>query len=301
MLIFLSDRCRQENSSFTNNNVYPIERLIFSFFKKGFETKDMIISNLKKNYKRLTSDESHENALLMEDDIEFEIKESDFERLKTDQITLIEKLLNEEIFRINDSKIVSSKDFRGQPNKSSAHSGHFFSSNGQSNLGSNNNNTSGLINQTSSFGGIHQGPTSTNSSASHQGNEESNKYEGRPFHDKESQPPMIDNYTSEARGNNKIQLCRFLEEGEICNKSLSNILENVLNNKESFVKIKENDVFLLKKHERAALLDMKSDQFYTDENFQKRQKEKYTQILRKIPVKNEYYFPFLTYLNKFKG
>jgi hypothetical protein len=250
----------------------------------------MIISNLKKNYKRLTSDESHENSMLMEDDIEFEIKESDFERLKTDQITLIEKLLNEEIFRINDSKIVPGKDFRGQPNKGSAHNSHFFSSNGQNNLGSN-INTSSLINQASSFGSIHQGPTSTNTSASHQGNEESNKYEGRPFHDKEGQPTMIDNYTSESRGNNKIQLCRFLEEGEICNKSLSNILENVLNNKEAFVKIKENDVFLLKKHERAALLDMKSDQFYTDENFQKRQKEKYTQILRKIPVRTNIKFP----------
>ena len=86
----------------------------------------------------------------------------------------------------------------------------------------------------------------------------------------------------------KIQLCKHIEEGEIDDKAMNEIFNQMSkspSNLNIFTTISKENVFPLNRYERGTLLDLKSDYLYNDPKFQKQHFDKYFKIVRDLCVK----------------
>lgn len=76
----------------------------------------------------------------------------------------------------------------------------------------------------------------------------------------------------------KLQVSKYIEDGEICNNLINNSLRSILENEEKFKKIDNSDVLTLKYSELTSLAEIKSEQVFSNEGFQKRQSRTFKEL-----------------------
>ena len=77
----------------------------------------------------------------------------------------------------------------------------------------------------------------------------------------------------------KLQISKFIEDGEICNNLINSSLRVILENEEKFKRVEESDVMTLNSQELSNVTEIKTEQIFSNEGFQKKQSKMFRDIL----------------------